>query len=82
LDFYHSNGAKSYIDESIIRYTHYKEKSAYKLIWVFAGRLGKQGSRHSFSWSGKQYSNDISTMNLISADAKPDKNGFYLIDLH
>ena len=82
MPIYQKQGMKSYIDEEIVRYRYYEKKNAYQLILVFAGSFSKKGSEHSFSWSGKQYSNDKTILDLMSVDEKPDHNGFYLIDLH
>ncbi len=75
---------KSYHDEGIIRYTlsDSSKEPHYTLIWVNSGVLTRDGSKHSFSWSGKQYSDERSTLQLLGEDAKPDANGFYEIDLH
>ena len=73
---------QSYYNEHIIRYRVDSTKSHYRLIWVFGGALKYDKGIHNTSWSGKQYSNKSSMLELMSVDVKPDKNGFYIIDLH
>ena len=84
LPLYQKSDIKSYCDEGIFRYyiSNAGEKPNYQLIWIYSGVMKKEGGIHSTSWSGRQYSNDKSFLNLMSEDEKPDKNGFYLIDLH
>jgi len=84
LPIYQKNDFKSYLDEGIFRYyiSNASEKARYQLVWVYSGAMKKEGGVHSVAWSGRQYSNDKSFLNLMSEDEKPDKNGFYLIDLH
>ncbi|WP_415407890.1 hypothetical protein ACLHDG_04990 [Sulfurovum sp. CS9] len=74
----------SYYKEGVLRYdrTLAKDKPMYQLIWVYSGPFTKEGSPHSFAWSGKQCGNDKTFLNLMSQDAKPDRHGFFDIDLH
>ena len=73
---------QSYYKEHIIRYKIDNTKSYYRLIWVFEGALKYDKGIHNTSWSGKQYSNKSSMLELMGENAKSDKNGFYIIDLH
>lgn len=74
----------SYHKDNIFRYSTFQSnnKSAYRLIWVYSGLLGKEGSPHRHSWSGKQCGNNKTFLELIDENEEPDANGFYRIDLH
>ncbi len=74
----------SYYKDGVLRYDRSlaKDKPMYQLIWVFSGPFTKEGSPHSFAWSGKQCGNDKTFLNLMSQDAVPDRYGFFDIDLH
>ncbi len=74
----------SYYKDGILRYSISlsKNKPMYQLVWVFSGPFTKEGSPHSFSWSGKQCGNDKAFLNLMSQDATPDADGCFEIDLH
>lgn len=74
----------SYYKEGVFRYhrSSVKDKPMYQLIWVFSGPFTKEGSLHSFAWSGKQCGNDKTYLNLMNKDAVPDRYGFFDIDLH
>ncbi len=74
----------SYYKDGVLRYDRSlaKDKPMYQLIWVFSGPFTKEGSPHSFAWSGKQCGNDQTFLNLMSQDAAPDEHGCFLIDLH
>ncbi|MBM9515132.1 hypothetical protein [Desulfogranum marinum] len=84
LSLKYQNVVEEFLQVGILEY--HRDQSGKKWFTItcrFAGMLSKGEKNHSMSWSGIQYSNDVSTLPL-PAGGHPlaDANGFFSADFH
>ncbi|PIE56758.1 MAG: hypothetical protein CSA34_01975 [Desulfobulbus propionicus] len=84
LSLKYKNIVEEFLDLGILEYTHdQSQKEWFTITCRFADFFAKGEMDHSISWSGIQYSNDVSKLPL-PAGSPPvaDKNGFFSADFH
>jgi len=75
---------KQYVNGGVLSYMRDKNGTKwFALTCRFAGILPKGNGVYRLSWSGIQYSNDISRLPYPAGESpKADQKGFYIADFH